>query len=367
VARKLGELLVAKGSISSTVLDRALELQGKTARGMRLGAILMRWGQVPERTLLESLSMLHRCPAVDWQTLAGASREAVELLSAAQSSRLGAVPYAVDKKSVHVAFANPSNLTVIDEVHAITGKRVIAWVTTEVRLLQAQQRFYKKPLAREVWVILQKLEAPQGLPVSKHALPPIPVRDVIAPKTVPPPPFLETTDLSADPRSGESKAESVASPVEQVLWEPVREDASAHAAGVEDLIEPATLETSSWTAGGREKTERIGSAPPPEAADVDSFHLFLEAHPPPEPEPAPRKRPDPFAHDTPMEDFIKDALSFYEGYSTLPAALAKLDDGPIEDLDSVIEEKRPASTASLDATHPSRHRRRARSKPGLTA
>ena len=131
---------------------------------MRLGAILMRWGLVPEAGLLESLSMFHRCPAVNWTILSSAGREAVNLLTAAQSVRLKAVPYAVDRKTVRIAFSDPSNLAAIDEAQAIAGRRVIPAVTTEVRLFQAQQRFYGRPLPREILTVLQKMSRRKKLP-----------------------------------------------------------------------------------------------------------------------------------------------------------------------------------------------------------
>ena len=57
MGRKLGELLVAEGRISEAVLARALELQGTQSRGLRLGAILLRWGLVSEKALLDSLAI----------------------------------------------------------------------------------------------------------------------------------------------------------------------------------------------------------------------------------------------------------------------------------------------------------------------
>lgn len=52
---RLGEMLLARGALDSTALNRALDLQ-RESRGDRLGAILIRLGLISEFTLLETLS-----------------------------------------------------------------------------------------------------------------------------------------------------------------------------------------------------------------------------------------------------------------------------------------------------------------------
>ncbi len=181
--RRIGELLIAEGLVSETALARALEFQRSAGRTLTLGGIFLNWGLLGEEALLEALAKLYGCPAVPWGSLSCASPAAVHLLSGEQAIRIGAMPYATDKKTVHVAFANPSNLAAVDEVAAITKRRVVPAVTTEVRLLQAHQRFYARPIPIPVWTILQKLDR-------KPQKPPDPVVQILsqAPETSGTPP-----------------------------------------------------------------------------------------------------------------------------------------------------------------------------------
>ncbi len=166
--RRIGELLIAEGLVSEAALTRALEFQRTSGRTLTLGGIFLNWGLLAEEALLEALAKLHRCPPVPWSSLSSASPDAVRLLSGEQAIRIAAMPYAADKKTVRVAFANPSNLTAVDEVAAITRRRVIPGVTTEVRLLQAHQRFYARPIPVPLWTVVQKLDR-------KFEKPPAPV------------------------------------------------------------------------------------------------------------------------------------------------------------------------------------------------
>ncbi len=353
MGRKLGELLVAEGRISEAVLARALELQGTQSRGLRLGAILLRWGLVSEKALLDSLARVHKCPAVNWDTLSKATQDALNLLSAAQSKRLAAVPYALDKKTVQVAFANPSDLAAVDEVGSITRCRVIVHVTSEVRLLQAQQRFYQRPLPRDVWTILQKIEHPAParkaparaatstltprpitLPAALQGAAPLagalPEKAAPPPELVPPSLWIEATEESA------RAAETCQYPAGESGEDTVRVDSS-----VEDLFEPAPaippLESLPVAVeSGDEQNApvlHVGSA-----GIAASFeHLALEE--------LLGERLDPFADETPLTEFIEQALAFYEAQPAFHSALNALDVGPVEDLEIEVEEEAPAPPA----------------------
>jgi Type II secretion system (T2SS), protein E, N-terminal domain len=353
MSRKLGELLVAEGRISEAVLARALELQGTQSRGLRLGAILLRWGLVSEKALLDSLGRVHKCPAVSWDTLSKATQDALNLLSAAQSKRLAAVPYALDKKTVQVAFANPSDLAAVDEVGSITRCRVIVHVTSEVRLLQAQQRFYQRPLPRDVWTILQKIEHPAAarkaparaaaskltprpitLPAALQGAAPLagalPEKAAPPPELVPPSLWIEATEESA------RAAETCQYPAGESGEDTVRVDSS-----VEDLFEPAPaippLEslTVAVESGDEQNVPVLHVASAEIAANFE--HLALEE--------LLGERLDPFADETPLTEFIEQALAFYEAQPAFQSALNALDVGPVEDLEIEVEEEPPTPPA----------------------
>ncbi|MEO8430909.1 MAG: hypothetical protein ABI592_05320 [Acidobacteriota bacterium] len=158
--RRIGEHLVSEGILSESEIHRALGFQRLSGERLKLGSILLHWDLLDEEALLTALSSLHRTPAVTWAMLAEAPFEAVRLLPAAHALRLGAIAWGAERGLVRVAFTNPSNLAVIDEVAALVGRRVVAGVTTEVRLFQAHQKFFGRHVPLQYRAIVQKLDRP---------------------------------------------------------------------------------------------------------------------------------------------------------------------------------------------------------------
>lgn len=157
-APRIGERLVAEGKLSNSAVRRALGYQRLSGDRVRLGSILLAWRLVPEETLLQTLAQTHHCGMVTWDTLLNASMEVVKLLPSGVAIRLGALPYAFERGAVRVAFHDPSNLAAVDEVTALIGKRIIPAITSEVRLMQAHQKFYGRHLPQEIRAIVLKLD-----------------------------------------------------------------------------------------------------------------------------------------------------------------------------------------------------------------
>ncbi len=324
MAQRIGELLISEGRLSEPILARALEVQSGTAKGIRLGGILLKWGLLAEEELLAALSKVHRCPPVPWSSLVAAKKEAVLLLSPMQASRLGAMPYDADAKSVRVAFVNPSDLAAIDEVKAVAAKRVIPAVATEVRLLQAQHRFYGLPLTRDVWSIVHRLEESPKTRSAESPAEPKETPALFSPSEnngLPPPPdfFTEVPTLSAP---------SV---------EPAEETEA-----VEDL-------ESKTTEPRDDPNDTLGVATTGRSADLHGSAL------------------DPFSDKIPLTKFVEDALSYYGGKPSFPSALATFEEEWEKDLNSSLEDKKPnrfakveprAGSRDLDETRPSRPRTR---------
>lgn len=156
--RRIGELLVAKGTVTEAAVARALHYQRMSGCGLRIGTILLNWDLLPEERLIEELGKLHRSEPVFWAALAATRPEVARLLPPGAAIRLGALPYAIERSGVRVAFLNPSDLAAVDEVGALLRRRILAGVTSEVRLLQAHHKFYGRPLTQETRGIIHKLQ-----------------------------------------------------------------------------------------------------------------------------------------------------------------------------------------------------------------
>lgn len=300
MTKRFGELLVCEGRISSEILTRALELQGFNEKGLRLGGILLKWGLLKEEEILDMLGRIHRCPFVGWKTLAAADAEAVKLLPAAHAARLQALPYAVDDRWLQVAFVNPSDLAAIDEVIAITKKRVKPAVAMEVRLLQALQQFYGRPVSTGVWAVLQRLDRRS----KKRESGPQPLLGLDA--------FSETVPIRAVSSRPELPDFSVPED-----WEPAISMAIVPEPEPAATPEPEILES---------------------AAEVKGVP------------------DDPFSDQFSLKRFISDAIEFFDG---LPNLMSDIYDEPVEDLDPSMVETAPLPRVpDPNATSPSRLRPR---------
>jgi hypothetical protein len=191
---RIGELLLGEGVLSAPSLERALAAQQRTRSEVRLGSALLGLGVITEDALLGALARAHGCPTVGAAELENADPAAVKRLPSARAYRLHAMPYAIEKKTIRVAFADPSNIAAIDEVAAVTGCRVLPAVASEVRLMEAHQKHYGRPLSRHFVSILKRLAMP---------IAPEPQR----PQVVVPPPPPRFLDFSAPPTDVELQSE----------------------------------------------------------------------------------------------------------------------------------------------------------------
>ena len=241
---RIGDLLKTDGLLSDGGLERGLSAQRRTGREIRLGSALVGLGVISEDALLSALTRSHGCPAVGAAELSAAEPAAIKLLSSARAYRLGAIPIAVDKKTVRVAFLDPSNIAALDEVAAVTGKRVLPAVTSEVRLMEAHEKFYGRALSRHFANILKRLDA-----VPEDTVP------VIRTPPPPPPRFAEE----------ESSAESPDVPMADTAAGSIRPDPFSDAYSLTDFLAEALDGVSIdalWEAAGGDDEETLDPGEP---------------------------------------------------------------------------------------------------------
>lgn len=239
---RIGDLLKGDGILSEPALERGLATQRKTGREIRLGSVLVGLGVVSEEALLGALARAHGCPAVGFPELSAADPAAVALLSSARAYRLGAIPFALEKKTVRVAFLDPSDIAAHDEVAAVTGLRVQTAVTSELRLMQAHEKFYGRPISRHFGNILKRLE--------------MKFDDTIPIQPTPPPP----------PRFTDEDVAAVDSPDSSSLSEPPASsdpfsDAYSLSDFVADVLDGVSLEAL-WEAAGGDDEETLDPGEP---------------------------------------------------------------------------------------------------------
>jgi hypothetical protein len=284
---KLGEVLLAIGAISAGALNRALMMQRST--GGRLGTILLEQGIVTEETLARALAKVTGRNAVRWDRVKEASKETIALLPARVATRLFAVPFESEGRLLRVAMRDPGDLAAEDEIAQVTGRRVEPWSITEVRLMEALERFYGERRSARYRVLAERLE--RGIRPQPAAPAPPPPPDIrgsgkpadtqVTGKPTPPdlparptpvPGFPQTSDIWRRMSTG------MTDEIEIATWRPAdfSPPTSPPAAGIEFLPDedtalpaPSAQESARLSAGGPPAGVASSSAPAPAAPAPD--------------------------------------------------------------------------------------------------
>jgi hypothetical protein len=137
---KLGEALVRAGLITKEQLRLALERQ--VIFGGRIGTNLVELKVIRETELVAFLSKYLRVPAADPSQLLNADEETRACISREMAEKYKVVPFRKDRNRLHVASIDPRSMAAVDELRFITGYDIIPYVTSELRLLYALEKFY---------------------------------------------------------------------------------------------------------------------------------------------------------------------------------------------------------------------------------
>ena len=119
--RRLGDILVAEGSLTEADLAGALELQQET--GERIGMVLLKTGLVSRVALVRAVAAQVGVTFVDLDAHA-VDWAATSAIPAGLARRHQALPIGFDGESVIVAMANPSDVFALDDIRSVTGRKL---------------------------------------------------------------------------------------------------------------------------------------------------------------------------------------------------------------------------------------------------
>ncbi|MDQ3027504.1 MAG: Flp pilus assembly complex ATPase component TadA, partial [Pseudomonadota bacterium] len=138
--KRLGELLIERGKLDPTNLERALKLQEGESRE-KIGVILLRLGMVSGRDLADALSEQLDLPlahAADYPELPlMEERLSPKFLRDAQ-----VVPLREDDDELALAIADPTDSYVLSAVQMASGKRVRPYIAAPNEIEAALERLY---------------------------------------------------------------------------------------------------------------------------------------------------------------------------------------------------------------------------------
>ena len=140
--KKIGELLIEGGWVTSEELEKALDVQ--RGRGERIGKVLIDLGYLTEESFLDFLSTIPYTPSVD---VSGCEigQEIVDLVPGKLAHRLELVPIGRVGNVVTVGMVCPLDESGKKELEHATGLKIRAVLCSRAAIFGALHRYYGKP------------------------------------------------------------------------------------------------------------------------------------------------------------------------------------------------------------------------------
>jgi len=171
--KNLGQLLVEKGLVDEKVLSEALQRQ--VIFGGRLGTNLLEMGAVSEDDLMRLLALQYNIPFAEPRHFEEIPRKVLDSVPKELLSKHRTVPLAVDGHRITLAMIDPHKLDVIDEVAFQTNMVVQPVVASEVRIVEALERYYDIKREARYIAVSEKVADEQrqiSQPIAEKASPP---------------------------------------------------------------------------------------------------------------------------------------------------------------------------------------------------
>ena len=162
MALKIGEILLKQGLVKSDVVARALEEQKKS--GQKLTQVLMTLAGLKEPQVLKALETHFQVPGVDLNSFT-ISPQVVELVNRETCEKHGIIPVQKAGQTLVVAFSDPSNIFVRDDLRFITKMKIHVVVATETSVAAAIEKNYGAGVS--VGSNMEKLEAEDDVQVAQ--------------------------------------------------------------------------------------------------------------------------------------------------------------------------------------------------------
>ncbi len=153
--KALVSTLVEGQLISASQLEKAKDEQRKS--GDNITAILLKQGSIDPQTLREKFADMYGFPAVDLATFE-LDQEALGMLSVDQCRKHTVIPVSKAGNSLVVAFADPTNIFVKDDIAFLTRCKIQPVVALDIEILSAIEKYYGKE-GESAGDILTEMEA----------------------------------------------------------------------------------------------------------------------------------------------------------------------------------------------------------------
>jgi len=153
--KALGERLIHTNIINIDQLEKAKNEQKNT--GAKLVNILLDQGAVDHATMRDQLAEMHGAPGIDLSSF-DIDPEALKLMSAEQCRKHTVIPISKAGSSLVVAFSDPSNIFVKDDIAFLTRCKIQPVVALESEIKQAIEKYYQTAMGDSVSEVLTQME-----------------------------------------------------------------------------------------------------------------------------------------------------------------------------------------------------------------
>ena len=136
MARRLGELLVARGKLTSEQLQKALQAQ--MIWGGHLGTNLIELGYLTEDELGEILAEAHSVRYAPYEMLQEIPSSILSSIPRGLVEKYKIIPFRFDGKKLHLVMLTPQDLMALDEVSFATGFQLVVRAAATQQLILAR-------------------------------------------------------------------------------------------------------------------------------------------------------------------------------------------------------------------------------------
>ncbi|HEX9691230.1 MAG TPA: type IV-A pilus assembly ATPase PilB [Gemmatimonadales bacterium] len=160
-SERLGDLLVREGLITREQLQQALHEQRSS--GARLGYVLVKLGLIPEIEITKMLAKQYRVPAVDLGRFS-VEEKIIKLIPGEVAIKHSVLPLKREGRTLTVAMAEPTNVTIIDDLKFITRYDIFPVIAGEYTLRSQIEKYYEATDA-QLQNLLDEIEEEEDLEV----------------------------------------------------------------------------------------------------------------------------------------------------------------------------------------------------------
>jgi len=140
INKQLGELLVERGIIDQSQLDKALLVQKE--KGGLIGEILVELGFAREEDIAQSLTAQYGFPYLPL-TNYEINAEIIDIIPARVARQYVLIPIDKIGNNLTLAMSNPLNIHAIEDIELLTGCNIQTFVSTSSDIKRAIEKYYK--------------------------------------------------------------------------------------------------------------------------------------------------------------------------------------------------------------------------------